>query len=1361
MKNGVVYLNVDKLSVDAFVHELGHLWIEMYSRLNPTQYLELTERILQEVKGSRFYDELRRQYADYDEHSFEVEVLAHLLQYRAMEAYTTLKNQHNGILPELIELLHQAVLKVIQYITGKNVPLSAVSGNTLKHMAMYMANSMVGNPSMVNLEIYSDMAKYEYRENKIRNVNELILELLSGENDFERLNLNEKVEYIFRRVRKTVNGRMVIVNGKVLTFENDENDAQVKAKIQEVVNKDVHEFDNEIKSTIVSFFANGMSVHPEAIRELADRFKQKNINLSYSTIKELVKHMGIDDSKAILRLSDLGVWLKGHGIAMQETIPDSLIGLNPIVVVESIVTVDGKKKAMVSLYDITPESLHYMDTNGKNKSLFKNVISKVGIKIGMQSKKLDARKLVMAITANRLMRNGLLVNNLSVTGLYSSEYDGGRIAPNAIDMVSINRDIETVGKEKEFMDRIDDYELQKEFKKENLVNKQRLLVDMLLSYWQEKLNEEQLLGYDLTDSSNLTRNIIRLITIRMKDYENKSDRSITANEYTLMAKVLVELNTMDVPASQLNEMHSLSAISEKIKPSFAIKNDMVQAVVKRVSETIYRLGNKMEGWRKVFAGIYSAYDKYFEGAKGARPIIAQGSSLFEKGFAKVKAKTENGTYEERLINYLLWTVDPNEDPIFYEQAKKLPKEILEANRKVVDMIEELMVEVVYHDRVNRLGLMKGPKGKREKYTMDDARKTLTQKYGYRKGFMPILSKTPGEMLHSSNVKDAIQRYIDKHRNAALLFEEASRDELLSITDNDLSVQLLDMLKGSPMAEYGSESMLKRLGMQYDMKTGELVVFDSNAGKAMSTNLEIITYYTVLAANRKQMYESDVIPLANAVLFLLKNGKDANVHTQEEIKFLEEYIRSVIFNQGQTLTGKVLGQSVEPVLAAAMSAVGTTALAYNINVAVGSALYNASALFSEALAHTFNSLAGNEKPPFTVKTAARAFVEVITNMKKSMAIATALKLVNSSESDLISHQYNLKTKTSLISQFGANIGNWITDVHSRLTTMAAIMMEEGSWDAYYLDADGKLKYDQKKDKRWKTAEGKLILEKVKNELVRVGVMGSVNDEMPIGHDFNTIKSIKTISDRYIIAAYDKDVRTQINNQILGRMFSMFKQFIYTRIDNAFASGGYLESIGSWKVVKDENGKELVEWERQYMEGYLVSVMNAIIEIKRARGLSGLKNLNEAQKNNLARAAARVIIFMLLYALYNGIVDDDDDDDDIGFMKDRRIVKNIKYAYTEFLIVSPSFWTEITAKPFALTSIIERIFDERLGGTPFGRFANAFVPGYNTAKTLSEAFKSDDRIRYEDYLRRKEAAKKANETKKEREKEGYYDYQNKFK
>jgi len=1348
VQNGQVYINRNKLSANAYVHEYAHIFSMVWKHSNQIEFSNTIKELKAQLEGTEYYNNLRKRYSDLSESDFEMELIAQVMEDYTMNKFfdkeMSLKTK-NGLIEQVRNLI-QKIVRAFNNLFGARV-ITRFEGMTFAQLEESLFNVMNGTARVrfttQEIDAMNYFQKYEKREDTdrvvhVKNARGLVDAIITDEQIVSELPIDRQVEMHYARVKKYGELYSVMVNGKQLNFETND-PATIKMGIREHLEKGKNESDNVLKTHLVNIAEKFGSSHEENRVILKKELEVLGYKFSANSVKQLYNIISPNVGTKIVRLSKLEGELTKLGFKFKESIDESLYGYDPIVSIEFVYNQDGVTVPVVSVLDITPESLRFSDSIIGRGHILKRYTRNNVDGLTLNNTKESVRKLMLGMISNALSRNGINVNRAMVVGAYQSEYGRDTIRPSLVDQVEVNANMRAMAGVKQFIEKVNP-NLKKEFDASSHIDKQMGYLDALVEYWKSASDTFFDYGIEMNDIREHKSDLERLIALRIKSYEK--NKKISSYEYHLLTNALIELNSLPSVNGHYNYKTHLSSISKLIKPGYAVTNDIIQTVRHTLQRISDKLVNKVKEWDKTFESILDAYRNEYP-SNALEYVKAMGSKIFEKSFATIDAKDANGMKHKVRINYLLWTTDTKQDPIFAEQAKKLDKKILEANKKIVDMVYNTMIDVVYHEHVNSVGYYKKDG---EKYSREDAERELVEKHGYKKGFMPILSKTTGEMVGETSVSDIVRSFIDRQRNAELLYENASKEELLETVQQELNFQLYNDLRGGLAGNFGTSKSLNKIGLRYDMETGEIVVADKNLNDMMSTNLELITKYTVISANRKIEMEQHVVPLANAAMQVMREDYNNGIMNKEEIEYLKMFIEGKIYNKGRVTTGKILGQNVEPVVGAAMKILGTTSLALNVNVAATSMLWNASNIVSEAIGNSFAKLLGEEKDiDFTTSDVTKSVGMLLSNPKLMLAIAHRMNMINENESDIINHWVNIKTKKSLFNEHIAHIGNWATDVVAKVVCMGAQLSHNGSLEAYSINEKGELVYDEKKDKYFEGKEGQLIKKHIKKLFVENGDMENENDKLPFGLDYYSIRKIKTVASKYVLGPYETNERAMLNHFLLGRMFGQFRQFMFSRIDNAFSSGGYIEDIGSWKVVKDVDGKEMVVWEKRFAEGYLISVMNAAKQLYNYVRTGEKVNLNNVQKQNLMRAAARVAVFLMLYMLYNGITDEDDDDDDIGVIGERRFIKNIKFAYQEFLIVSPTLWIRTASSPFAVTSIIARAFDDRFKSSPVNNFAKVLVPGYSTVTTMMELTKSDKTLKQERSQKIKQGIKEAKERK----------------
>lgn len=161
-----------------------------------------------------------------------------------------------------------------------------------------------------------------------------------------------------------------------------------------------------------------------------------------------------------------------------------------------------------------------------------------------------------------------------------------------------------------------------------------------------------------------------------------------------------------------------------------------------------------------------------------------------------------------------------------------------------------------------------------------------------------------------------------------------------------------------------------------------------------------------------------------------------------------------------------------------------------------------------------------------------------------------------------------------------------DFMNRMTLFVARCMEDGCWDAFSIDENGQLKYEWKKDNRFKIfASGdtnnpnyykqqSLYFSKIR-EYNQEHPQNPITfkDNLPLAYSNSQIESIKDVSNS-IYGAYERNEKALYEHQAVGLAFGMFSTWMNGAIANYFKKPG-LYSNGQKELVQetDDAGNNL--------------------------------------------------------------------------------------------------------------------------------------------------------------------------------------------
>ena len=333
------------------------------------------------------------------------------------------------------------------------------------------------------------------------------------------------------------------------------------------------------------------------------------------------------------------------------------------------------------------------------------------------------------------------------------------------------------------------------------------------------------------------------------------------------------------------------------------------------------------------------------------------------------------------------------------------------------------------------------------------------------------------------------------------------------------------------------------------------------------------------------------------------------------------------------------------------------------------------------------------------------------------------------------------------------------VHMQI--MIASMIEDGSFNAYSLDEDGVLQYDEKKDPRFYNEKGELINEEfllaVKNQALQEGYsLEDYDPENPkelierkllYGYTFKERETIRSKSVD-MIGVIGKEGEAKFSQIAVLRYFMKFKAWIIAKA-NLYMRGNQMSEVYSeWKRIENSDGTlsyELIDTEIEGIFQSMASIINKITVYK----LKVLKNgsLTTIEKRNLAILASHLIHFAALVGMSSALylTCSTDDKGEGGCWVDDTIIGK----------TSQSLLKNVRGDIMTPISIYEMIFDQgslfagidamkklaiRIAQTPFNMVYNeeeeasavlndALVKSwamYRDSYSLVELFKNDEPI-----------------------------------
>ena len=664
-----------------------------------------------------------------------------------------------------------------------------------------------------------------------------------------------------------------------------------------------------------------------------------------------------------------------------------------------------------------------------------------------------------------------------------------------------------------------------------------------------------------------------------------------------------------------------------------------------------RVVKESEKMKDRFAAIHKKM-LALSGVSAAQRSLVNSSKQVWGDLMHTTKSVENGVETDVYTGMIYWTADENE--AVGQGAKKVARDakakgispaILEIGREYVELVDELMVMMVQHKEYIRKG---------KKISDDDARELLQNNSSYSKGFIPVMSALSSELFSRGQVKEAVKKTSkDMFRSSLLMTEQTTFNDIQN--DQEFITNIADNMfqqigygeENVDGTDFGSGTRMRdRLGLEKVMLADGTIGWKSVNGREgwnanISFDLETVFDYLNLSVHRVKHYEQEALPIVNALKHgLLMAKKYKGVDTVDTIKHIDDYVDAAVLNIRKSKGDDTQLGPVKPlkVLEGMNRVVRPIIMLGNFNIAVVSATSNFLAASTEALA---NSLV--DTGYFGVKELSQASAMYWTNKKLADAMMRHYGVFVQSEYDLLHHRKHKTVEKTVLSDYYANLPNYVTDHYARAVVMMAQMLKDGSFHAHSLDTEGNVKYNIKQDKRFYGATDKKEQEKQKvlrdkhNALLEV--QGYDKDSR--GYDNRAARTFKVLSDKYVVGAYTSDSRSILNNYTLGRAALMFSNWFIGRFSNAFGQSKYSKE-GGRLVVRDINGEPVAKWEELFIEGYATTAWRYMALL--ARGdMKAIRAMSQEEKRNVAKAGSVIGTWGLFYLMAKFLLSQKDDDD----------------------------------------------------------------------------------------------------------------------
>ncbi len=254
-----------------------------------------------------------------------------------------------------------------------------------------------------------------------------------------------------------------------------------------------------------------------------------------------------------------------------------------------------------------------------------------------------------------------------------------------------------------------------------------------------------------------------------------------------------------------------------------------------------------------------------------------------------------------------------------------------------------------------------------------------------------------------------------------------------------------------------------------------------------------------------------------------------------------------------------------------------------------------------------------------------------------------------------------------------------DWNAKAKYLVAQMIKDGTWDAFSLNEDGDLEYNELKDDRFRTmpADQARALKKY--------LLEAQNDDTEIlkePYSDDMMNSLR-FKANMMYGGMDREVRVGANFLAEGKLFTSMKNWVFSRTD-AYTMGKQNRNIfyGKISYEKDANGELYGVWTGEPVEGRLFSLLAAWKYMQNKMTKKDQKPLTEIQKKNITYFVGDSIMIMaagLAASALTALGDDDDETqlDEYSAKLLRMAIGDLTVMY-DLATLDPFFWTPVTLK-----------------------------------------------------------------------------------
>jgi hypothetical protein len=1279
VKNGIVYLNSSKVSSNIAMHEMAHIWLPIIESINKPLYdairtKAITSEVMEFINNSPLY-------VDHTAKDKEEEAMAYLIgnmsEKTLDKVYDSSANAKRSILGMAYDFMMGTIDTIYSYVFGSDY-LSKYVRNinpatiTLGEFLEDLTSKMLSGKMTISMQKSSDIA--ELRSINLAYASDFNIKKISDFKDsFGVSSKNPQIQAseIYDRIEQDYNGYLVYRDNYSTISLNlrgsiDENLDKIDNAINNLVLPSLGQRQQSAQSTVFTYLSTNKHRRNSVLIEsgIGKIFENSDTNISmldrimdYNEIYDVVVNLKDDQDIADKRKNPLVA-----SILTDDYI--KTIGENrPLIIIhnaKATAAIQKKYGVDVSIIDFTVMEESAISINEK-----KSIIDKLNVsdfyknRVKLKNNNHDHKKMALTLMAMKIKQQNpdITIRNTRVgfLGGQSIRYDEVYL-PDTIKDMQVIRQI-LIDYASQNVVNIDD-EIASIFNDLTLFNPtiyDKNYLSKLHSYVSMAINTNNISGLPGGVYSNIdenlddrhalvvgaTKRMDEIVQYKLKNGESE-DSILSDLEYNTLAGIIFQFENRKF--TDRNTMTDISDFEVLLRSSSRLNNDI----------TIFARDAIVIGEKKI-NNIYM--QDYYKPVKPVlknlkmnsvvRNVLSDATeSVYKRLFIYVDMEDDNGNIVRIPTGH-----------IHYDENNIHTKRALEANEISRQDLDNAKI-IVEHAR---------------KFAMQMFRNSLSNRYSGQKlenetkkyyeerwqdGMLPYVNKEFLGQLFEGKISESFQTLSNQLNRKDVLFQlDQKNDNTFDIEDRFLnqtgrSFVVVDGQKYN----LGSDVRMGMAGYKVLIGMEKRTIYLAEPSKLdrISTNLESIMDYFAYNSIRHNIIKNDIMPKINAAKSMLysynysakftasdksamqNNINYINIMTDKIIKGLRRNIDEVV-NLGPNVNIK-LNTLVET-----MRSVNTaTGFMLNFGLFVRSMVNNLTQTLGNTMADSTSKMFWNaEDIAFATK-------EVFSNPKGSKgfqkidALMDAFQMMNMDSYALMNSARRKVADQYMFNSDTMYFLNYIPDYITRATIMIAALHNSGSYEAYNLDDNGTLVYDETKDKRWQKPNGEIIKNDVKREQIKQGLLGSMDEKMKLSHDFYEADVWKNYSDNYIVGQMDQISQVNANIYGLGKIFLQFQNYLTAKRENLYTRK-YSDRSMSYRTVQDKDGKQEVVWHSNMMEGKINTLLDTFAKIKNQQkfGLSDFNKLSPYQVRNLTKSAADLGIYTSLIIIFTLLKDSDDE------------------------------------------------------------------------------------------------------------------------